>query len=81
MCSLSNGASSPAVATPFNGRILSIMPISNECIDEFIPLYEKACGEKLSRDEARIRAGQLITLYRLLMQPLPEHQESPIQTY
>ena len=56
------------------------MPITDERINEFIRLYENAVGERLSCDEARIRAGQLIALYRLLMQPLPERQKREAQT-
>ena len=51
---------------------LGSMPISDERIDEFINIYERACGERPSRNEARLRAGLLIELYRGLMQPFPD---------
>ena len=56
------------------------MPISDERNDEFIRLYESACGERLSREEARIRAAQLIALYRLIMPPSAAQQTSSTQT-
>ena len=45
------------------------MQFSDERIDEFIRLYEQACGEHLSREGARIRAAQLLELYRVITQP------------
>jgi hypothetical protein len=52
------------------------MRFSDERIDEFIRLYEQAGGGRLSRDAARIRAGQLIALYLMLMPPSVEQKIS-----
>jgi hypothetical protein len=44
------------------------MNISDKRIDEFIDIYEHVHGERLSHGEARIVAGKLVMLYRLLLQ-------------
>jgi hypothetical protein len=46
------------------------MQISNDRIDEFIDLWERAFGERIRREEAVARAHQLLELYRMLMNGL-----------
>jgi hypothetical protein len=41
-------------------------------VDEFRALLERECGVSLEFDEAWRRASQLISLYRMLMGPIPE---------
>jgi len=47
---------------------MNIANISDERLDEFRRLYLEEFGEGITRDEASIRAMQLIDLYRLLME-------------
>ena len=53
------------------------MPISNDRIDEFIQRYERAFGDRISREEARTMAAKLVNLYRLILQPLPDETMPP----
>ncbi len=46
---------------------MNISSISDEHLDEFRRLYFEEFGEEISREEASVRAMQLIDLYRLLM--------------
>jgi hypothetical protein len=46
---------------------MNISNIPDDRLDEFRKLYFQEFGEEISRDEASIRAMQLIELYRLLM--------------
>jgi hypothetical protein len=46
---------------------MNISNISDERLDEFRRLYLEEFGKEITRDEASIRAMQLIDLYRLLM--------------
>ncbi|MBI2612363.1 hypothetical protein HYW59_00935 [Candidatus Kaiserbacteria bacterium] len=56
------------------------VPIADERIEEFRRIYKEAYGEEISVGNARIMALRLITLYRLLMQPLHgEGSSSPSQ--
>lgn len=64
----------------------SDMPISEERIEEFRQMYKQAYGEEVSVGDAQTMALRLITLYRLLMRPLPDEgpslpsEESPVQS-
>ena len=42
------------------------MIIPDDRIDEFIKRWENAFGETLTREEARVRASQLIELYKTI---------------
>ena len=55
------------------------MAISDESLDEFIDLYANEFGEHLSRAEARPIATNLVNLYRMVMQPLPNPGAEPGQ--
>lgn len=48
------------------------MTVSDECLNEFIQLWEQAYGERLDIGEARSIATPLVRLYRFIMRPLPE---------
>lgn len=61
----------PVLAAYHCARMISIMAISDESLDEFIALYESECGERLTRVEARPIAANLVTLYRMVMSPPP----------
>jgi hypothetical protein len=50
------------------------MAVSEERLDEFIEIYERVECERLSREEARAMAENLIDLYRLIMRPPPNEQ-------
>ena len=47
------------------------MQVPNDRIDEFIVLWEQAFGERITRDDARARAHQLVELYRMISRDLP----------
>jgi hypothetical protein len=47
------------------------MQVPNDRIDEFIVLWEQAFGERITRDDARARAHQLVELYRFISRDLP----------
>jgi hypothetical protein len=59
---------------------MNISNISNERLDEFRRLYFEEYGEEISRDEASIRAMQLMDLYRLLMELEKRPDSPPAQT-
>ena len=46
--------------------------LSRTAVDEFRMLLERECGVSLSLDEAWRHATKLVSLYRMLMGPLPE---------
>lgn len=48
------------------------MPIPDARLQEFIDLWEKAYGERLSTGEARSAAGRLVRFYQLITRPLPK---------
>ena len=51
------------------------MQVPNDRIDEFIDLWERAFGERITRDAARARAHQLVELYRAIAENLThDHQ-------
>jgi hypothetical protein len=58
----------------------AIMAIPEADLEEFIGIYEQICGEHLSREEARPIATQLVDLFRLLTQPLPDEPGPLVQT-
>ena len=47
------------------------MQIPDDALDAFIKIYKKEFKQKISREEAREMATNLLTLYRLLSRPLP----------
>ena len=47
------------------------MQVPNERIEEFIDLWERAFGERITQDQARARAHQLVELYRVISWELP----------
>jgi hypothetical protein len=51
------------------------MKVSDERIDEFIELWERAFGERITRGEAVSKARQLIELYRVMSQELPVNRD------
>ena len=48
------------------------MRVSDEGLGSFIKLYKKHYGVDLSVDEARRIASNLVRLYQLILQPLPD---------
>jgi hypothetical protein len=46
-------------------------------VDEFRALIHRECDESLSLEEAWKRATEVLTLFRMLLGPLPEDQASP----
>ena len=59
---------------------MTISNIPGERLDEFRRLYFEEFGEEISRDEASVRALQLIDLYRLLMELETRNDPPPAQT-
>lgn len=47
------------------------MQLSDEALDNFVAIYEKKFNEPISRDDAAEMAQRLVTLYRVLLLPLP----------
>lgn len=47
------------------------MPVTDERIDDFIDRWELVFVERISREEARRIATQLINFYRLIVRPMP----------
>lgn len=47
------------------------MQIREDALREFIRIYEEEYQERLTVDEAREMASRVLTLYKLLAQPLP----------
>lgn len=54
-----------------NSKNDSNMIIPDDSLDDFIDRYERAYGERLSREEARPIATRVLDVYRLITQPLP----------
>jgi hypothetical protein len=50
------------------------MEISEECVQEFITLYERAFRVRLPDDEARPLVARLVYLYRILGRKMPPTQ-------
>jgi hypothetical protein len=48
------------------------MQISDDRLEEFRRIYKEATGEEITLEEAREVAQRLVTLYKLLAQPLPD---------
>lgn len=48
------------------------MHIPDKSLDEFIRIYKESFGEELPRGEAAAMAHRLITLYKPIMQPVPD---------
>lgn len=53
----------------------SPMEFSDERIEELRSIYREEYGEEISISDARDLGRQLMTLYRLFMQPLPDGSE------
>jgi hypothetical protein len=53
------------------------MSIPDDRIDEFIELWERAFGERISRDDARKRAHQLVELYRAIAEDMQLQSREP----
>lgn len=58
-------------------HILVAMQLRNEDIDEFINLYEKEFGERISNEQAGEIASNFASLYAFLAEPLPSEQVMP----
>ena len=52
------------------------MQISDDAGNEFVQLYEKEFGERLSIPEARELASNLCELYMILLSPTPSEQKA-----
>lgn len=52
------------------------MNITEPTLHEFIGIYEEEFGERLSVDEAREVASNLIDLYLILLSPTPSEQKA-----
>lgn len=48
------------------------MRLSDESVGRFIGIYKTHYGMELSVDEARSMATNLIRVYRLILQPVPD---------
>jgi hypothetical protein len=59
---------------------MNISHIPDERLEEFRRLYAEEFGEEISRDEASVRALQLIELYRLLMDLETRSDPPPAQS-
>ncbi len=53
------------------------MILSGETIEEFRSLYAEEFGEPIGPDEAHAMIMRLISLYELLLRPLPGEDGSP----
>jgi hypothetical protein len=53
------------------------MKVTKERIEELRRLYKDAYGEELSYPDAEAMGHRLVTLYKLLTQPLPNEVKSP----
>lgn len=47
------------------------MQFSEESLDQFIEIYEHKFNEPITREDASAMAHRLVTLYRILLRPLP----------
>ena len=52
------------------------MVLSDESLEEFIEIYAADFGERLSRDDARVITGRLLSFARLITQPPQESRVS-----
>ena len=59
---------------------MNISNIPDERLDKFRRLYFEEFGEEISREEASVRAMQLIDLYRLLMELETRGDRPPVQS-
>jgi hypothetical protein len=48
------------------------MHIEPEALDEFIDIWEREFGERLSCDEASNQANRLLTIYRAIAEEFPD---------
>jgi len=55
------------------------MQLSDESVQRFIGIYKEKYGVDLPVDEARTMATNLVMVYRLISQPLPEVRPVPKQ--
>lgn len=56
------------------------MEFTDDAIADFIAIWERAFGERITADQARTEASLLMALYWELLQPLPGelgYNESP----
>jgi len=51
------------------------VPIGDDSLRELIKLCKEEFGEKLTPDEARAKAGELLAFYHLACLPLPKKEE------
>lgn len=51
--------------------------LKQEDIDEFRRLVKEYCGIELTNEEAWSRAIELVSLYRMMLRPLPEDPAAP----
>jgi hypothetical protein len=51
------------------------MQFSDERVREFQEAYKEEFGEEISSDDAREMLRRLVTLYEVLLRPLPERKE------
>jgi hypothetical protein len=58
---------------------MNVSNISDDRLEEFRKIYLEEFGEEISRDEASIRAMQLMNLYRLLIE-LETRADPPAQS-
>ena len=58
--------------TPQPSDYTSPVEFSDERIEELRKIYREQYGEEISIADARDMGRRLITLYRLIMQPLPD---------
>ena len=48
--------------------------LSHADVEEFRKLIHRECGQELSPEEAWKRASEVLTLFRMMLGPLPEDQ-------
>jgi len=53
------------------------MPLSKEDIKEFQDIYYEEFGEKLPYDDAEMMAGDLLSLFYMLVQEKPDQNNFP----
>lgn len=52
-------------------KMVGNMALSDASIDEFIEIYAEEYGERLTREEARPIATNLVNFFRLISRPPP----------
>jgi len=52
------------------------MSLTDERVEEFRRLYKLSYGSEISAADARAMALRLLELYRLLMRPMPENEDT-----